>query len=241
LSTMSSLEALYQAVVDLDEPRVLELAHDAVSQAEATPLVILHTCEQALRMVGERYERGEYYLAALVMAGELFREVVGLVPAVYEPALHGNSQSRVLIGVAQNDIHDIGKNVFSVSLRGHGFEVLDLGVDVSKESFLEAVRQSRPSVVCLSGLVLAAVPSMKETVKLIRAHERELGYRPPIVIGGATVDGELCTYVGADSWSTDALEGVRICQELIRCGRSDQASRAKPLRAKSAAPSAPTN
>ena len=212
---MQTINALYQALVDLDEELTLELARKAIAQGEADPLLILNTCQQALRMVGERYERKEYYLTALVLAGELFKEVLELVPPIQEPATPGMSSGTVLLGTVSADIHDIGKNVFGTALQSYGFTVIDLGVDVSKERFLEEVRRTHPDVVCLSGLILVAFESMKSTTRLIRAHEKEIGYRPPIVIGGGTIDGDICEYVGADSWSTDAMEGVRICQKLV--------------------------
>jgi methanogenic corrinoid protein MtbC1 len=77
------------------------------------------------------------------------------------------------------------------------------------------VGRSRPDVVCLSGLIMAAFESMKATVNLLRSQGEHLGYRPPVVLGGSIIDGRVCQYVGADSWSTDAMEGVRICQDLV--------------------------
>jgi methanogenic corrinoid protein MtbC1 len=213
--TPATLDALYQAIVDLDEDLALEIAQNTIARGEASRLMVLSTCQQALRMVGERYERGRYFLTALVMAGELFKEIFALVPDLGQPAPGGTSTGRVVLGTVQADIHDLGKTVFGTALQSYGFEVIDLGVDVPGERFLEEIGRSHPDVVCLSGLILAAFDSMRSTTKLIRSHERELGYRPPIVIGGGTVDGEICGYVGADSWSTDAMEGVRICQELV--------------------------
>jgi dimethylamine corrinoid protein len=149
------------------------------------------------------------------MAGELFNEVLEVVQPLQEPSDLDGSSGTVLLGTVSGDIHDIGKNVFGTALRSYGFEVIDLGVDVPKERFLDEVRRVRPDVVCLSGLILVAFESMKATARLIRLHSADLGYRPPIVLGGGTVDSDICDFVGADSWSTDAMEGVRICQGLI--------------------------
>ncbi len=212
---MSTLDSLYQALIDLDEERTLELAREVVESGEIAPRVVLSTCQQALRMVGERYERKEYFLAALVMAGELFTEVLEVVQPLQEPAEPEGCAGTILLGTVSLDIHDIGKNVFGTALRSYGFNVVDLGVDVPREKFLSEVRRTRPDVVCLSGLIVAAYESMKATTRLIRAHGSDLGYRPPIVLGGGTMDSDICDYVGGDSWSTDAMEGVRICQELI--------------------------
>jgi methanogenic corrinoid protein MtbC1 len=212
---MATIDLMYQALVDLDEESTLELAKRALAEDNVTPLMMLTTCQQALRMVGERYERGKYFLTALVMAGELFKEVLELTPPIHEVANAPESSETILLGTVSADIHDIGKNVFKTALQSYGFRVVDLGVDVAKERFLEAVEVERPRVVCLSGLILVAFESMRETTLLIRAHEDEIGYRPAIIIGGGTVDGDVCAWVGADSWSTDAMEGVRICEELI--------------------------
>ena len=101
-----------------------------------TPLSILNTCQQALKVVGERYERQEYYISGLIMAGEIFKEVIDLVQPQYEQTLRGESSGRIVLGTVAGDIHDIGKNLFGTSLRSSGFNVIDLGVDVSPERFL---------------------------------------------------------------------------------------------------------
>lgn len=212
---MSTLDALRMAIIELDENRALELTRELVARGESSPMSILTTCQQALRVVGERYERREYYISGLIMAGELFKEVLDLVQPPFEPPLPGEPAGTVVLGTVAKDIHDIGKNLFGSSLKGFGFKVIDLGVDVSPTAFLAEVVRSHPDVVCLSGLIMAAFESMKETVSLLRAHEKELGYRPPVVLGGGTVDGRVCDFSGADSWSTDAMEGVRICQKLV--------------------------
>ncbi len=212
---MVTLDDLRMALIELDESRTLELTRELLAHGEATPLSILNTCQQALRMVGERYERQEYYIAGLIMAGELFKEVLDLAQPPHEQTAPEESSGTVVLGTVAGDIHDIGKNLFGTSLRGFGFKVVDLGVDVSPERFLAEVRRSRPDVVCLSGLIMAAFDSMKKTVGLLRATEAELGYRPPVVLGGGIIDGRVCEYCEADSWSTDAMEGVRICQNLV--------------------------
>jgi methanogenic corrinoid protein MtbC1 len=212
---LATLDGLRLALVELDENRTLELTRELLAKREATPLSILSTCQQALKVVGERYERQEYYISGLIMAGELFKEVLDLVQPSQELAPRGEPLGTIVLGTVAGDIHDIGKNLFGTSLRSFGFNVIDLGIDVSAERFLAEVMHSRPDVVGLSGLIMAAFESMKETVALLRAHEAELGYRLPVVLGGAIIDGRVCEYCGADSWSTDAMEGVRICQKLV--------------------------
>ena len=212
---MESLDTLAAAIVELDEPLSLRLAQEVLDAGQNTPLAILQTCQGAMRVVGERYERGEYYLAALILAGEIFRGVSGIVQPEKAQPVEGEPAGLILLGTVAGDIHDIGKNMFGQSLQTFGFRVVDLGVDVPKERFLEETRRVRPDVVCLSGLISIAFESMRQTIDLIRAHEAELGYAPPVVLGGGTIDSEVCRYARADSWSTDAMEGVRICQRLL--------------------------
>jgi methanogenic corrinoid protein MtbC1 len=216
---VATLDGLRLALVELDERRTLALVPELLGQG-ASPLSILNACQQALRVVGERYERQVYYISGLIMAGELFKEVLDLVQPLYEVSTPSETAGTILLGTVARDIHDIGKNLFATTLRGFDFNVIDLGVDVTPQRFLDEAQRSRPHVVCLSGLIMAAFESMKQTVTLLRAHEAELHYHPPIVLGGGTVDGRVCDFCGADSWSTDAMEGVRICQNLV--------ARAKP-------------
>ncbi len=220
----STLEELRIALIELDEQRTLDLTNRLLAQGRVAPMSILNTCQQALKVVGERYERQEYFISGLIMAGELFKEVLDLVQPPQghaEPGAAGATQAgTVLLGTVAGDIHDIGKNMFSTSLRGFEFKVIDLGVDVAPERFLAEMERNRPDVVCLSGLIMLAFESMKATVDLLRSQEKRLGYRPPIVLGGSIIDGRVCQYAGADSWSTDAMEGVRICQDLVAKARA---------------------
>lgn len=208
------LEFLSSALIDLDEEATLEWTRRLMGEGDVTPLAIVQACQRAMRVVGERYERHEYYLAGLIVAGELFKEVLDLLEPGQADTPMGEPAGTVVLGTVAGDIHDIGKNMFASALRTFGFSVIDLGVDVPPERFLEEVRRSQPDVICLSGLITTAYHSMKHTVELIRANAAQLDFVPPIVLGGATIDDEVCHYAGADSWSTDAMEGVRICERL---------------------------
>lgn len=214
---MSRLELLKQALVGLDEDRTLELTREALEDGTRS-LMLLQVCEQAMRVVGERYERREYYLSGLILAGEIFREVLELVQPGLEAELSGQGSGRVLLGTVAGDIHDIGKNIVATALRSFGFTVEDLGVDVPASRFVERALDFRPQVVGLSGLITASYQSMRTTLESLRRHEEELGGPVPVVIGGGLVDEEVRRYVGADSWTTDAMEGVRICQQLTKPG-----------------------
>jgi methanogenic corrinoid protein MtbC1 len=220
---MPALDSLENALVELDEEGTLTIARQILAEGTTPTPAVIGACQQAMRVVGERYERHEYYLAGLILAGEIFKEVLELVqPREDEPRDAGTS-GIILLATVKGDIHDIGKNLFASTLRGYGFEVVDLGVDVPKETIVEAVRTSKPDVVCLSGLITTAFQSMKATVDSIRAQAPSGMNAPPIVLGGGTVDDQICRFAGADSWSSDAIEGVRICLRLVEQARQKQA------------------
>lgn len=215
MTSLDRLEALFTALTELDEDATLDLARKLLDEGDATPLAIVQSCQRAMIVVGERYEKREYFLSGLIVAGEIFKGVLDLLGPLELRMPAGNHAGTVVLGTVAGDIHDIGKNMFKSALRTFGFTVIDLGVDVPPERFLEEVERSRPDVLCLSGLVSTAYNSMKKTVGLIRANSGHLDSAPPIVIGGATIDDEVCRFAGADSWSTDAMEGVRICERLV--------------------------
>jgi methanogenic corrinoid protein MtbC1 len=202
--------ALIAAVTDLEEEKALALVRHRLDTGD-DPLLIIKDCQEGLRQVGLLYERQEYYLAGLIMAGEIFREAVELVQPVVERQVSGQASGRILLGTVEGDIHDLGKNIVSVLLGCHRFAVQDLGVDVPPTAFSEQAAHFMPHVVGLSGLVVSAYEAMRETVVLLRAQ----GYGGPIVIGGGQLNDKVCQYVGADHWTTDAVAGVELCSRLV--------------------------
>ena len=220
---MTKLGSLANALVELDEEGALDLARKIVAAGDVPALSVLNACQQAMRVVGERYERQEYYLEGLIVAGEIFSQVVKLVQPEGVQVSPEETVGTVVLATVRGDIHDIGKNLFASTLRGFGFRVVDMGVDVPPARILDEVARERPEVVCLSGLVTVAFQSMKTTAELIRQHGPDLGYVPPVVLGGGTVDDKVCRYVKGDSWSSDAAEGVRICRRFVEKARTGAA------------------
>jgi methanogenic corrinoid protein MtbC1 len=201
-------------IADLNEVAALSLVKERIARGD-DPLTITQDCQEGLRIVGERYERKEYYLAGLIMAGEIFRQVMELLQPIIEDRITGDESGVILIGTVQGDIHDIGKNNISMLLTSYGFTVHDLGVDVPPVEFLHQATTIRPGVIGLSGLLTSAYDSMKETIHLIRAAGENAVAATPIIIGGNQLNEQVCQYVKADYWVTDAMSGVRICQELL--------------------------
>ena len=204
---------LTRALVDLEENEALRIVRQRMERGD-DPLQIIEDCQAGMREVGERYAQRRYFLSALIMAGEILGQIVEIVLPTVEVKFVGQSSGRVLVGTVQGDIHDLGKNMLLMLLRSYGFTILDLGVDVSPARFVEETRAFKPHVIGLSGLITAAYASMRDTVSALRTMMAEDGIQIPVMIGGQ-VDEQVCRFVGADYWSTDAMEGVRLCQKLV--------------------------
>lgn len=205
---------LMTLVADLAEKEVLALVRERLEKGD-DPWTIVEECQAGLRMVGERYERKEYFIAGLIMAGEIFREMMELVQPVISHSLRGSESGHILLGTVRGDIHDIGKNNLSLLLRCYGFTVSDLGVDVPPTEFLAQAAALKPNLIGLSGLLTLSYDSMQQTVQLLRSSTDETVSSIPIIIGGSHLNDQVCRYVGADYWVTDAMRGVRLCQQLM--------------------------
>lgn len=196
---------LSQLLAGLEEEKVLSLVRDRLGRGDG-PLTLVEECRAGMAVVGERYEKGEYFLSDLVMSAEVFRNAMGLI----EPHLKGvavGSRGVVVMGTAQGDIHDIGKNIVAAMLRCSGFTVYDLGVDVPPLAFVEKVKETGAPVVGMSVLLTTSFNSLKQTVEALRASGN-----PKILIGGGPVSDIVCSHVGADGWGKDAMDAVKLCQ-----------------------------
>jgi len=216
------LSTLTQAVCELDENGVLSQVKQQLEN-NADPMAVLRACQEGMALVGERFEKGEYFVSDLMMAGEIVKEVSALV----KPAMKGATASaggKVVIGTVKGDIHDIGKDLVASLLEASNFAVTDLGVDVAPERFVQAVKDTGATVVGLSGLLTMAFDSMRDTVAALDA----AGLRPKVrvMIGGGPVDEKVCGYAKADAWGADAQAAVTLCKGWIKEASAPGGSRA---------------
>jgi methanogenic corrinoid protein MtbC1 len=206
--------ALVRLVAELNETEALSLV-EARIRSDKDPLAIVEDCQEGLRQVGELYEQRVYYLSGLIMAGEIFREAMDLLHPTIKLRFSGNETGTILLGTVRGDIHDIGKNSLSMLLTSYGFTVHDLGVDVAPVEFLLEAIKVKPDIIGLSGLLTSSFDAMRETIGMIKSSgEREISTLP-IIIGGNQLNQQVCKYVRADHWVTDAMTGVRLCQQLL--------------------------
>jgi methanogenic corrinoid protein MtbC1 len=196
---------LVNAIADMREDDALALVEDMVAGG-TDPMQILEDAREAMDVVGKRFEEGEYFLPELIMAGEILNQITDIIKPHLAAVSQGPSRGKVVIGSVAGDIHDIGKNIVTFMLDVNGFEVHDLGVDVSPQAFVEAIREHRPQVVGLSGFLTLAFDAMKATVASIQA----AGLRDSvkIMVGGGQVDDKIRAYAGADAYGDDAMEAV---------------------------------
>ena len=214
MSEVDKRTLLIDKLVELEEDSVLSLVAEWLEDG-SDPLEIMDAAQEALRLVGKRYEQRQYFISGMMMAGEIFREVMDLVEPVLVKRMKGSESGQILLGTVQGDIHDIGKNIFNTLLRCGGFTVTDLGVDVPPEHFVEEALRIQPDIIALSGLLTIAYDSMKATVQQVRRLDDASINRVPFIIGGGTINAMVCAFVGAEYWASDAMFGVQLCKQII--------------------------
>lgn len=210
----NSYGVLLALLADLREKEVIKEV-DNLLQQDISPYEILETCQLGMRMVGQNFSNGEYYISGLIMAGEIMRQVALLLSPAFKKELDTDKLGLVLLGTIKGDIHDIGKNLFKVLLQCQGFSVEDLGVDVLPNDFLEAVLRVKPDIIGISSLLTVSYGSLRETIAMLREAMSEQSIKVPVMIGGGMADKKICDFVDADYWAPDAMVGVQLCKQII--------------------------
>ena len=203
-------ELLVQALVEMKEAEALQRAKQLLAEG-SEPLKILESCSRAMEIVGQRFEKGVYFLPHLMMAGEMLKQISGMITPLIQEQKSDAKGGRVLIGTVEGDIHDIGKNIVIFLLEANGFDVRDIGINQKPEKFVEAIKTFQPGVVGMSGLLTLAFDSMKKTVLAIEG--AGLRKKVRIMVGGGVVTEKIKDYTGADAYAPDAMAGVRLCKQ----------------------------
>lgn len=201
---------LVLAMSELDEDRVLSLTKE--HQSDRDRYSVISQLNQGMLEVGKRFENGDYFLADLIVSGIIYRKALGLIG----PLADGKNQKtngRIMIGVAKNDIHDIGKDIIVSILCADGFEVIDLGTDVSADTFVARAKQERPDLIAICGTMGFAFGEMGLIIEALE----NAGIRESvsILVGGMCVDQEESLVIGADGYSKDPVDALNICRKLL--------------------------
>jgi methanogenic corrinoid protein MtbC1 len=203
---------LVNAIADMREEEALKLVREMV-EGGSGPMEILDAARKAVDIVGQRYEEGTYFLPELILAGEMLTQITDIIKPEMAKVPEVERLGKVVMGTVAGDIHDIGKNIVSFMLDVNGFDVLDLGVDVSPQKFVEAIQDFEPQVVGLSGFLALAYDAMKETVEAIKT--AGLRDKVKIMVGGGQVSDEVRKYTDADAYGKDAMAGVSLAKEWV--------------------------
>jgi len=208
---MADLKILYDAILHGDAKTAAAVTQEAIAEKIDPGLLISDTMIPAMDEVGRLHECGEYFVPDLLLSGRAMKAALDLLrPLLAESG--AEPAGRVVIGTVKGDLHDIGKNLVASMLEGGGFEVTDLGVDVSAEKFIAAVQEKRPHVVCLSALLTVSMPAMKTIIDSMK----EAGVRDcvKVLVGGAPVTPEYARKIGADGYGENASVAVSIARQV---------------------------
>lgn len=212
-SAMSSHSRLYNAIVDGDAKTAESVTREALAAGVDPMELVSQHMIPAMDEVGNRFECEEYFVPELLLSGRAMKSALELIRPLLA-ASGAEPAGRVVIGTVKGDLHDIGKNLVSSMLEGAGFEVTDLGADVSPERFVAAVKEKSAGIVCLSALLTVTMPSMKTTVEAFR----QAGIRDAVkvMIGGAPVTRAYAEHIGADAYGETAASAVAIARSFAR-------------------------
>ncbi len=201
-------EELAMALVDLKRDEVLGGVKEKAERGD-NPLNILEECRRGMTIVGDRFQSGEFYLAEMMLAAEIFKGVVSILNPHMEEVRPPKPLGTVVLATLKGDIHDLGKDILATLLRAQGFEVHDLGVDVMPAVAVDKVKEVNPDFVGFSALITSAFASMKEAAELLV--ESGLRDKCRLMVGGGVTTPTVKEHIGADFQTLDAMEGVNYC------------------------------
>jgi len=208
---VNNLSELAKYLVELKDEAFIKLVKKRLADGD-DPMEIIKECNMAMVEIGMRFERSEYYISELIMSSEILKKGMVHLEPLMGDLKKGPSKGTVVIGTVKDDIHDIGKNIAATLLKGTGYEVIDLGVDVAAETFVETVKTTHARVLGLSALLNLTFPSMKAVIDALK--EAKIRDQVTVIIGGAPCNEEVRRSVGADHFALDATKGVKICQQV---------------------------
>ena len=215
---MSLEDQLLNAMIDLQEEPSYDVIRKMLEEG-TDPKKIIEILRKGVEVVGEKFVKKEYFLTELVMAGEIFQQSAKILEsALTQEHRTDNYKATAVVGTVKGDVHDIGKNIFVTLLKSSGLEVYDIGVDVSPEDFVSKVKETKAQIVGYSGLLTVALEAMKVTTKLLK--EAGLRDKLKIIIGGLPVDELWMKEAGADAYTDNAFEGLKIVTNWIEEGFS---------------------
>ncbi|MHA1378933.1 MAG: cobalamin B12-binding domain-containing protein [Candidatus Helarchaeota archaeon] len=208
---MTIIDELANAVVEGDEVKTKDLAKQIVEQKIDVKEAIIHGLNTGMKIVGEKYEKKEYFLPEIVVCSDAFYEAF----EIFKPHILKNIEYKatVVIGVVRGDVHDIGKNITKIFLEAAGYKIIDLGKNVPTENFVEVIKKQNADVIALSTMMTSTLENMREVVNLIK--KEGLRQKVKIILGGAAPDDKFALEIGADWYAEDANSAVETLNRHI--------------------------
>ncbi|MCP4623320.1 MAG: hypothetical protein GY850_07275 [bacterium] len=207
---------LEDAFLRMKRPEGIAFVEKALDSG-ADPFEILKICRNCMEEIGNRFETGEFFLSELIYSAQVFKEISAILePRLIAGQMSAETSGKVVFGTPKGDIHNLGKDIVITLMRAQGLSVYDLGVDVPPERFIEKLQETEASVLALSALITPAFESMRETISLL--DQNGLREKTFVIIGGGVITELVRQEVGADAWTMDPPEGVRLCLEHLRQG-----------------------
>jgi len=206
-----TISPLAQAVGDLEEDRAVALVLDKLDKGE-TALSILDELQAGMSVVGKRFESCEYFLSELIYAADIFKKAGAPLQEELKSSVQSNYGTMVL-GTVKNDIHDFGKDIVATVMSSNGIKIIDLGVNVEHQKFVEAIKEHKPALVGMSCLLTTVFDDMRDAIQAIK--DAGLRDQVTILIGGGPVDQATADYVGADFYCKTAQDGVIAAKKVL--------------------------
>lgn len=209
---MTSYEVLSQSVIEGNESRVKEIVRSMLD-AGVDPLELIQQGLIAgMNVVGPRFKAGEMYVPEVLMSAKSMAAGIEIVkPYITDGDMP--SEGTIVVGTVKGDLHDIGKNLVRLMLESGGFKVIDLGVDITADRFMSAIKEHKPDIVAMSALLTTTMLFMKDTIELIK--EEGLQSKVKVIIGGAPISQDFANEIGADGFAVDAASAVELCRKLL--------------------------
>jgi trimethylamine corrinoid protein len=203
-----------KAIVEGDKPRARELASEAVRSGADLNEVIDKGYVAGIQVVGELWEKGEYFLPELISSAECMKAAMDILqPEMAKANIKSRSLGKVVIGTVEGDIHDIGKNLVASMLQANGFEVFDLGADVKLERFIEKAEAEKANIICLSALLTTTMLNQKRFIELLR--QKGLYGKYKVLVGGAPATRKWAEDIGAQGFAENAALAVKAAKAAM--------------------------
>jgi len=206
------LEKLTELVINLEDQLIQDAVKEALEQDNMDPFEVLDALTRGMDEVGKLYEEKEYYLTELVLAGETMKKAFAILQPILAASGGLENKKKIILATVKGDNHDIGKNILGSLLLSSGFEILDLGMDVSPDTIIEEIKETGAEIVALSTLLTVTLDQIKKVHE--RLIEENLRDKVKIIVGGAALNMDLAKDLGADDFAADAAEGVKHVKKL---------------------------